>query len=217
MGMWIVADVILVSFVLIGFIIGLKRGFIRSVQAPLCFVGSLASAYMLADPVSVNLIEPMIGASLTKQLSEYLMSNCSDPSAELPTLVKLAAGIVNIDLEGKTIEQIILEIASPTVHVVTVIIMFIVLCFVSKLVLKLAFKILDSIFNSSILVIPNKIIGCALNALIGAVFSWVTVFVFNFVIHLDSMSEVAWAQEFVGGPVYNFFLNLSPLDLLLGF
>jgi len=43
------------------------------------------------------------------------------------------------------------------------------------------------------------------------------VFVFNFIIHLDSMSEVVWAAEFEGGPIYNFFLNLSPLDLLLGF
>ena len=217
MGIWIVADVILVAFVVGGLIIGLKRGFIRSVQGPLCFVGALASSYALAGPVSTKLVEPMIGASLTKQLSEYLMSNCVDQTAELPTLVKLAAGIVNVDLTGKTIEEVILEIASPAVHIVTVIISFIILYFISKLILKLAFKLLDSIFNSSILVIPNKIIGCALNALIGAVFAWVAVFVFNFIIHLDSMSGVAWAEEFTGGPVYNFFLNLSPLDLLLGF
>ena len=217
MGLWIVIDVILALLVVAGFIIGLKRGFIRSVEGPLCFVGSLALAYLLASPISVKLVEPMIGASLTNQLSEYLMANCADPGAELPTLVKLAAGIVNIDLEGKTIEQILVEIAAPTVHIVTVIIMFIILFFVFKLLLKLIFKILDSVFNSSILVIPNKIIGCALNTLLGAVVSWILVFAFNFVIHLDSMSGVAWAAEFNGGPIYNFFLNLSPLDLLLGF
>ena len=217
MGLWIVIDVILVLFVVAGFIIGLKRGFIRSVEGPLCFVGALAFAYLLASPISVKLVEPMIGASLTNQLSEYLMANCSDPSAELPTLVKLAAGIVNIDLDGKTIEQILVEIAAPTVHIVTVIIMFVILFFVLKLLLKLVFKILDSIFNSSILVIPNKIIGCALNTLLGAVVAWVVVFAFNFIIHLDSMTGVSWAAEFNGGPIYNFFLNLSPLDLLLGF
>ena len=217
MGLWIVVDVILVAFVVIGFIIGLKRGFIRSVEGPICFVGSLALAYLLANPISVKLVEPVIGASLTNQLAEYLMSNCSDPSAELPTLVKLAAGIVNIDLDGKTIEQILVEIASPTVHVVTVIIVFIILFFVLKLLLKLLFKIVDSIFNSSILVIPNKIVGCALNTLLGAVVAWVTVFAFNFFIHLDTMSGVTWAAEFNGGPIYNFFLNLSPLDLLLSF
>ena len=217
MGLWIVIDVILVLFVVAGFIIGLKRGFIRSVEGPLCFVGALAFAYLLASPISVKLVEPMIGASLTNQLSEYLMANCSDPSAELPTLVKLAAGIVNIDLDGKTIEQILVEIAAPTVHIVTVIIMFVILFFVLKLLLKLVFKILDSIFNSSILVIPNKIIGCALNTLLGAVVAWGVVFAFNFIIHLDSMTGVSWAAEFNGGPIYNFFLNLSPLDLLLGF
>ncbi len=217
MGLWIVIDIILVSFIVIGIIVGIKRGFIRSVEAPIRFVGSLASAYLLASPLSVKVVEPMIGASLTNQLSDYLMSKCADPGAELPTLVKLAASIVNVDLEGKTIEQIIVEIASPTVHVVTVIIMFVLLFFVSKLILKLAFKILDSVFNTSLLVIPNKIIGCILNALLGAVTAWIGVFVFNFVIHLDSMAEVRWAAEFVGGPIYNFFLNLSPLDLLLGF
>ena len=127
MGLWIVIDVILVALVVVGFIIGLKRGFIRSVSGPLCYVGALALAYLLANPISVKLIEPMIGASLTNQLSEYLMSNCQDPGAELPTIVKLAAGIVNVDLEGKTIEQILVEIAAPTVHIVTVIIMFVIL------------------------------------------------------------------------------------------
>ncbi len=217
MGLWIVIDVILAAFIVIGLIVGLKRGFIRSVEAPLRFVGALASAYLLVNPISVGIVEPIIGASLTNQLSEYLKANCSDPGAELPAIIKLAAGIVNVDLEGKTIEQIIIDIAAPTVHVVTVIIVFIILFFVSKLLLRLAFKLLDSIFNSSILVIPNKIVGCALNALFGAVFAWIAVFVFNFVIHLDSMSEVVWAAEFEGGPIYNFFLNLSPLDLLLGF
>ena len=110
-----------------------------------------------------------------------------------------------------------MEIASPTVHVVTVIIVFVILLFVLKLLLRLLFKLLDSVFNSSILVVPNKIVGCALNTILGAVFAWVAVFVFNFVIHLDSMSDVVWAAEFTGGPVYNFFLNLSPLDILLGF
>ena len=217
MGLWIVIDIFLVAFVVIGFIIGLKRGFVKSVQGPLCFVGAIAFAYLLSNPISTNIVEPMIGASLTNQLSEYLASNCADPGAELPTLVKLAAGIVQCDLEGKTIEQIIVEIASPTVHVVTVIIVFVILLFVLKLLLRLLFKLLDSVFNSSILVVPNKIVGCALNTILGAVFAWVAVFVFNFVIHLDSMSDVVWAAEFTGGPIYNFFLNLSPLDILLGF
>lgn len=217
MGLWIVIDVILVSLIVIGFIIGLKRGFIRSVEGPLCFVGSLTSAYLLSNPISVKIVEPMIGASLTNQLSKYLLNNCSDPGAELPTLVKLAAGIINVDLEGKTIEQIIVEIASPTVHVVTVIIVFVILYFISRLLLKLLFKLLDSIFNSSILVVPNKIVGCASNTLLGGVAAWIFVIAFNFFIHLDSMSGVAWASEFTGGPIYNFFLNLSPLDLLLGF
>ena len=217
MGLWIVIDVILIAFIVIGFIIGLKRGFIRSVEAPLCFVGSLTLAYLLANPISVNIVEPIIGASLTNQLSDYLMSNCADPSAELPTIVKLAAGIVNVDLDGKTIEQILVEIASTTVHIVAVIIVFVILFFISKLLLKLLFKVLDSIFNASILVIPNKIIGCAFNTILGAVFAWVTVIAFNFFIHIGPMSDVKWAAEFVGGPIYRFFLNLSPLDLLLGF
>ena len=217
MGLWITVDVILVSFIVIGFIIGLKRGFIRSVQSPLCFVGALALSYLLANPISVKIVEPMIGASLSNQISRYLINHCSDPGAEMPTLVKLAASIVNVDLEGKTIEEIIVDIASPMVHIVSTIIVFIILFFVSKLVLKLLFKIVDSIFNSSVLVIPNKIIGCAFNTIIGGVAAWVSVLVFHFFIHLDSMSGVWWAAEFVGGPIYNFFLNLSPLDLLLGF
>lgn len=217
MGLWITVDVILVSFIVIGFIVGLKRGFIKSVQSPLCFVGSLSLSYLLANPISVKIVEPMIGASLSNQISRYLINHCADPGAELPTLVKLAASIVNVDLEGKTIEQIIVDIASPTVHIVSVIIVFIILCFVIKLVLKLLFKILDSIFNSSVLVIPNKIVGCAFNTIIGGVAAWITVLGFHFFIHLDSMSEASWASEFVGGPIYNFFLNLSPLDLLLGF
>lgn len=217
MGLLIVVDIFLVAFMVLGFIIGLKRGFVKSVEGPLCFVGALTVAYLLSNPISVNIVEPMIGASLTNQLSDYLASNYSEPGAELPTLIRLAAGIVQFDLEGKTIEQIIVEIAAPTVHVVTLIIVFVILLFVSRLLFRLLFKILNSFFNSSILVVPNKIVGCALNTLLGAVFAWVAVLMFNFIIHLDSMSGVAWAAEFTGGPIYNFFLNLSPLDILLGF
>ena len=163
-----------------------------------------------------------LGGGSVQPLACLRRAGCAEAVADVEHIegviaLELAAGIVNVDLEGKTIEQILVEIAAPTVHIVTVIIMFVILFFVSKLLLKLLFKILDSIFNGSLLVIPNKIIGCAFNTLLGAVIAWILVFAFNFIIHLDSMTGVSWAAEFNGGPIYNFFLNLSPLDLLLGF
>jgi len=213
----LVVDIVLVLIVVIGFIVGLVRGFIKSVSHPIKVFGSLALAIWLAQPISDKLVFPLFGGTLANRIEGYLLANCSNPEEELPTLVKLAAGAVGVDLEGKTLSVIITELTNPVVGLISVILTFVALYFAARLLLALVFYILDRAIDSSVLVIPNKIAGCILNTLMGAIIAWCAVFVFNFVINLPAFEGQAWVNEFVGGPIYSFFSRISPVELLLSF
>lgn len=217
MALTIIIDVVLVALILIGFIVGLIRGFMKSVAKPIKFFGSIAIAFWLDNPISSAWVEPLIGGTLANHIEGYLLKNCADPGAELPTLVKLAASLVGVDLEGKTISDIVIEITNPAVSLISVIITFILVYFASRLLLALVFFILNKVFDSSVLVVPNKIAGCILNTLMGAIFAWGFAFVFNFVINLPAFEGQEWVTGFTAGPIYEFFVRLSPIELLLSF
>ena len=217
----IIVDVVLASFIILGFIIGIKRGFIKSVTKPLKTIGAFLIAYFSAKPIAVKIIVPLIGGPLANQIEAYVNENCSNVNSEVPTLVRLAASIAGIQIdgmeEGGTIADVVHTLTDPLVELIAVVITFVLLFFVSKLLLALFFKLLDSVFNSSVLAVPNKILGCILNTICGAVIAWVTTIVFDFIIHLPLLETQAWAAEFSGGFIYDFFLNFSPAELLLSF
>ncbi len=217
MAMTIIIDVVLLALVLIGFIVGIVRGFMKSVAGPLKFFGSIAIAFWLDNPISSQWIEPLIGGTLANHIEGYLLKNCADPGAELPTLIKLAASLVGVDLEGKTIREIVIDITAPAVSLVSVILTFIIVYFVARLLLALVFLILNKVFDSSALVVPNKIAGCILNTLMGAIAAWGFAFIFNFIIHLPAFEGQEWVASFTAGPIFEFFVRLSPIELLLSF
>lgn len=213
----IIVDLVLTSFIVLGFIFGIKRGFVKSVMKPLRTIGSFLIAYFSAKPIAINIIVPLIGGPLANQIKSYITENFSNVDSELPTLVKLAATLTGIDLEGATIADVIQQLTTPVVELIAVVITFILMFFLSKLALTLVFKLVDSVFNSSVLVVPNKILGCVLNTVCGAVVAWGVTLAFDFIIHLPMLEGQAWATEFSGGILYDFFLNFSPAELLLSF
>ena len=222
----VVLDIILSLILLIGLIIGYKRGFIKAISSPVRFFASLLTAFWLVEPVSEKIIKPLIETPVTNQITSFLLENCSNitpenAADELPTLLKLAAYALDLDFSTLTTENVISEIvaslASPVVHIVSLIASFVLVYFVAKLVYKLVLGILNPVFNAGPLSVPNKLLGCVFSLFFSAVFAWILTLAFDFVIHSSIFEGSAIAQGFEGGVVYGFFNKHNPIDILLGF
>lgn len=225
----ILFDVLLVAIVIVGGIIGYKRGFILTITKPVKWFASLLLAFLLCEVVATNIVVPLIEAPLTNQLSEYLTEKCGEMTSEtvsqdMPTLLKLAAGAVGVDItafEGSDsaslIEEIVDKLASPAINLFAVIISFIVIYILCKLFLGVIIVILNKIFSLGLIGIINSALGLIFGSCFAFVLSWLFVVIFGYVISIPAVAEYAWVQEFSGGFVYTFFDSITPLDLLLSF
>lgn len=222
----IVLDAILLIILVGGMVLGYKRGFIKSITKPVRFFAAIFTAFKLASPIAKNFLEPMIKTPVTNQIRDYLVKNCPSitpetASEELPTLLKFAASIMNVDIEAlspvDTVSAIVESLADPVIHLLSVIVTFIIVYFLAKLVYSLVLSIFSSMFNDGVLGFPNKILGCVFTLLFAVVISWVFVVLFDFVINSSVFVNAAWAKDFEGGVIYRFFAKNSPVDLLLSF
>lgn len=220
------ADIILALVIFFGAAMGYKKGFVKSVSGPVRFFLSLITAFRLADPVSRSFLEPIVKAPLTNQIKGYLIENCpgitpESASEELPTILKFAASLLDVDVSSlsgeNTIAAIVDNLASPIVHLLSVIITFVLLYFLAKLVYSLLLSVVSAFFDSAVLSLPNKLLGCVFGLFMAMISAWLLTVAFEFIINSSMLSDVAWAQSFEGGVVYNFFNKHNPIDILLGF
>ena len=191
----VAVDIILVSIILLGAIIGFKSGFVKIISKPVRFFGSLAIAFSYSDEFAAAFIQPRIYNPVSSKISEYLYSHCGhltveNAADELPTLLKIAAGIFNVDLNNFTgeslealIESVVEKLAAPVVQVISVIISFLILFLISKIVLRILISIVNSIFNTGVISIPNRVLGCVFYALFAFIISWILASLFDFAIH----------------------------------
>ncbi len=225
----VAVDVILAAIILIGAIIGLKSGFVKIISKPIRFFGSLVIAFGFSDEFSAAFVEPRIYSPVSAKMTEYLYSHCGHLTAEnaadeLPTLLKIAAGIFNIDLNNFTgesldelIGSVVTKLATPVVHVISVILSFVVLFFIAKIVFKILFAIVNSIFNTGVLSVPNRVLGCVFYTLFAFIIAWLFATLLDFAIHTQFLADAEWIKEFEGGFIYKLFRRLTPIDLLLSF
>ena len=222
----LVLDIVILLFMILSLIWGYKRGFIKSVARPVRFFASIATAFWLASPIAQGFLEPAIKTPVTNQIRDYLVDNCPNitpetATEELPTLLRVAASIMDVDIATlspvDTISEIVDSLASPVIHLISVILTFILVYFVAKLVFSFVLSILSSMFNDGVLGLPNKLFGCVISFLFAIVISWAFVVVFDFAINSSFFADMEWAQKFEGGIIYKFFVKNSPVDLLLSF
>lgn len=226
----VIVEIVLIAVIAIGMILGIKRGFIKTVAKPVKFVLTLVIAFSLSGTVANNIIEPVIAEPITTQMEEYVYEKCEDINSDnveekLPTILKISAGLFNIDLDemsdGATTEELISRIisslVSPAIHVVAVIISFILLYFLSSLCLALVIAVLNSFFDTGLIGVCNRVLGCVFSTAFAVIIAWCAVSVFTYVINVPALAETSAVQSFEGGFVYKFFNNLNPIDLLLSF
>lgn len=226
----IVVEIVLIAMIAVGMFLGIKRGFIKTVAKPVKFILALVIAFSLSGTVATNIVEPLIATPVTAQMEEYIQEKCENISSEniseeLPTVLKISAGLFDIDLEelsnGASTEELISSIVSslvsPALHVVAVVISFIALYLLSNLCLSIVISILNAVFDTGLIGVCNRILGFVFSTAFAVIIAWIAVSLFTYVISIPALASTPTIQEFEGGFVYKFFNNLNPIDLLLSF
>ena len=225
----IIVDASLVLILLIGLIIGLKKGFISTVAKPVQFALAVFIAFTFAANLSDTVVKPLVAAPITNQLASHLTERFSEVTAEtvdtLPTLVKLAAGLCGVDIsevatstgDGTVIARIVDQITEPFATIICSVIAFLLIFFAAKIVLSILFAIINKIVDNGVIGVLNRILGCIFTTALAFIVCWGIAAVFELFIHLPVFEGQAWVGEFGGGFIYKFFKSVSPIDLLLSF
>ena len=225
----IIVDLLLAVIIGVGVVLGIKRGFFYTATKPIKWFSALLLAVSLSSTVASGIIQPIIEEPITNQISNYLIDKCeglapSDAKAELPTLLKFAANIADInisDINGESTREFISntvdKLASPAIYLISVILAFFAIYFISKILLAILFKLLNGIFKTGVIGVLNKILGGVLGLFLAFVAVWLLVIIFGYVINLPAIAKTGFAGEFDGGVIYRFIKSMSPLDLLLSF
>lgn len=215
----IIIDVLLVGLVAAGCIVGVVRGFLKSIMKPVRIAISMALSALISKPISKVLVAPIIQAPLDNKIQSYILDFIEKhPQKELPTLVKLAAALADVDLTDiDTVAQMVGQITAPIIEIISLVITFGILFLIFVLVIRVGCWFLESAIKDTTLSKANKTAGAILNGLLGFVIGWVFVIVFDLFVHMP-MFEAGWlGTEFKGGLIYRLLLNFSPIEMLLSF
>ena len=222
----VIVDVILVVIMVFGIVFGVKNGFVAFLSKPIRFFAALATAILLASSVGNLIVMPLIEEPVTNQIVTYLETKCivDNKVERIPTLLKLAATLVGVDVSNldaasaqELIELIVDKLAMPVVELLSLIVAFIALYFISKLLYGLIFGFISNMFNHGIIGFANKTIGFVFGFLFTFIISWAVVLLFGYIISIPQIASTSFASSFTGGWIYNFYKSVSPVDLLLSF
>ena len=223
----IIIDIILAIILLVGFIWGLRVGFVKTIAKPVKFIMAVFLSISFASLVGTGIIDPMIREPIVNKMTEFFAEKIADgmeTADQLPTLVKLAAELAGVDIESLTsaeaqaelVSGIVSAVTDPVLNLITSIIAFFVLYFVFKILLTIGFAIVNSIIDNGVVGIVNRVLGCIVTTFFAMMIVWGLCSISDLILNLPGINEVEWVQGFSGGWVYNFFKGLSPIDLLLG-
>jgi hypothetical protein len=142
--MSIFVEILLWAMLVVGVALGIRAGFIRMAAKPVKLILSLVIAISLCVTFAEGVIMPIIEKPITNYIYEFLVENCPEinienVAEELPTVLKMAAGMYGIDLEeivaqnaGRDIlAEITTILAEPVISIFSTIISFVLLYFIS--------------------------------------------------------------------------------------
>ena len=225
----IIVDILILAIVGIGTFIGVKRGFFMTVTKPVKWFAAIVLAFTLCTPFADHVLQPLIEAPITNQITNYLVEECADITAEnagnkMPTILKIAASLADINTDGFSgdtseaiIGQLVDKLAVPVVHLISVVLSFIIVYILAKILLKIVLKIINSILDRGFFGVVNKILGGIFGFLFSFVIAWLFVILFGYAINIPLIADFEWAKNFDGGYIYEFFETMSPIELLLSF
>ena len=221
----LIIDLVLVTILLVGIIMGYKRGFVKTVAKPVKLVAVWVCTIKTCSAFAARFIAPLIQTTVTEKLSDFLQENYKNITAsnaldEMPTLLKIAAGVFDIDIQqvvedaGAALTQKLAEtFTAPLVSLVSIVIAFVVLLIVFSVLFSIVLWIINGIFHIGPLLWFNRILGVVFGVALALIVAWSISMILGFVLELPALSAIG----FDGGIVYRFFREYHPLDLLLGF
>ena len=225
--MTIAIEILLILIMAAGVFVGIKVGFIKMAARPVKFILALILAFSLCTEVADSTVTPVIDGPISNYVTEFLYENCTDVTAqnaeeELPTLIKFAASLAEIDLAdaagtGDIIANLADVLVDPVVRVIAIIISFIAIYILSKIALALIFWFIGLLFKGGLLGFANKLCGVVFASFIAFIASWAVAVLIEFVIHSPLIFDNPSFSNFEGGFFYRFFNEYNPMELLLSF
>ena len=73
MALTIILDIVLCAIIIIGAILGIKRGFVKMAAKPVRFVAAVAIAFSLSPVISESIVLPMIEGPVTNYMSALMV------------------------------------------------------------------------------------------------------------------------------------------------
>ena len=225
----VIFELILICILVGGSYAGIKFGFIQIAAKPIKILASLSFAFLLCKGVGTGVIAPIIQAPVSNYIKDFMYTNCSNLSYdnlsdEVPTLLKMAGAAFNVDMSvGNSfsadvlLDNVILNLTSPTVNLIGIVIAFIILLFVFRLLISLGIYLVNSFCQGGVIAIVNKTMGFVLAGLLSFLCAWAFVSVVEFFFHLPIFDNSSAIKDFDGGLIYRLLLSISPLELLLSF
>ena len=222
-----IVDAVIVLIVIIGIIIGVKRGFVETVAKPVRIVAGLGVAFSLCQPVGEKYIKPLIKNPLVEKLTSFVEEKCGElttdtTASDLPFVLRMLARIFNVDVEtvaeeatNSIVAAIVDALADPFVNIIGSILAFIALFIVTSIACWLIFKIIGLIFSIGPLGALNKVFGLVFGAIFALIIVWALSVGIDFVMDKGVFAEVEYVNSFTGGPLYNVVKELNPIDLIL--
>ena len=225
----IALEVLLCAIVVVGAVLGIKRGFVSIAAKPVKIIAAIAISVSLYATVSSAIVFPVIEAPVTNYISEFLYENCATIPAEnvteeLPTLLKMAAGLANVDVENvasnagaAVLDAIVEHLTAPVLNVISGLISFILVYFVASILLSIALWFLNLLFKDGVLGALNKFLGFVFGTSLFLIIAWGLAVVIELVFHLPAFESNELISTFEGGWIYRFFNTYNPIELLLSF
>ena len=210
-------DGILIVVLLVGLLLGYKKGFFGTVTKPLKFIASVCITIVVAAPILNAWTRPLFVGKVETWIYDSLVESGANITAEnatesMPVALRLLAQILNVDVSGidassgteGLIKAISSAVAAPIGNFVAVVITYVLLFVSIMILLKILIALLDILFARGILGKINKILGL----LLGGVFATVTACI---------IANVAFkvSPEIAGGPITEFFKNINPFAVIM--
>ena len=221
-------DLLLVLILVIASYLGYTRGFFNMLTKPLRLLFCLWFAFSLCTFVGERMILPLIEGRISNIISDFLYEKFAvlrtdQAIEEIPTIIKIAAAVFDLQIDysqdffEQAAERLILSVISPTVKLISIAVAFLILLFVSRLMIDLLINVLDSILTLGLIGSVNRILGVLLSSAFGFFAVWGLVTVTDMLLNSQMLVHLQIVNDFSGGPIYKFFQSFSPVRLLLSF
>lgn len=221
-------ELLLLAILAGGVYVGIKKGFISIMAKPVKFFASILLAFGICNGFAKVFVTPVIDAPITNYIAGFLRDNCPTLTAataaeELPTLLKIAAAIMGIDVKAiqatadtDFITAAVGELASPAIHIVAVVISFVIVYFIGRLLFTLAFYLINRFCKGGIVGNVNKTLGIIFSFSLAFMVAWAVAGFSEFIFNTPVFASTAMV-DYNGWILYRFFNSFSPIELLLSF